>query len=779
MGRELSLEEVVAVLHPAGERFEVRLLHCGAEGTVAGIFDDPTQVARAVAPYDGVAEGCYVTLNPLTEAVKVGNRLTPNVTTATPDAQVERRRWLLFDFDPDRCDPLTGAILYQTDDAGRPIATRDGKPKKLKCPATDAELAKALARRDAAEAFFAGRSWPRPLKGMSANGGHLLYALDLPNDDEAADLVAGVLRAAAKHFTGEGIDLDLTVFNASRITKLYGTLAKKGKATADRPYRRAYLEAPDGPVAVVAADLLTTFAEEAGWKPRAVRAKAVETPAGAPITGATVTPGGPGRYDLDRLRELADIVTVAEALGLKPEKAGRKNFVAFCPAHPDAPGPGKRPNLSLNRDKGAICFSCGFKAGPVDLVMKVKNLDAGEAIRWLAGLVNLAPEGPSGNGSHAGAKDRLGYGQKGKTGATYPKRGAPLPDPATLGPTPSATSSPPITSAVCTQTPAGEVAPKGYVLVWPPDTQPATIVGKWKRLDDGSVEASYTRDELVVALWVMGKATDEAELDRILGAPLTTQVERPTLRVEVYRAFLSHCRPILAADDHPPAGAVWLRDHKGLTLATQEAAGLHWLDDWAKADRELKATFGGEVLQGLGLLTDKGKLRFERHRLIFPFWLKTPAGDLAPVYAQGRNVAAQHKNDRFTAPEEAAPAPYNVEAVKAARALGRPVFICEGATDTLTLTQSGRLAAGIPGTQGFKPAWVKYFAGLEVFLAFDPDAAGQTAARAVADVFVAAGLPAPKVVKLPPDQDVTDFFTGKRSKEPSANTPLAETSQGA
>lgn len=764
MGRELSLEEVVAVLHPAGERFEVRLLHCGAEGTVAGIFDDPTQVARAVAPYDGVAEGCYITLNPLTEAVKVGNRLTPNVTTATPDAQVERRRWLLLDFDPDRCDPLTGAILYQTAEDGRPIMSRDGKPKKLKCPATDAELVKAIARRDEAEAFFAGRSWPRPLKGMSANGGHLLYALDLPNDDEAADLVAGVLRAAAKHFTGEGIDLDLTVFNASRITKLYGTLAKKGKATADRPYRRAYLEAPDGPVAVVAADLLQVFAEEAGWKPRAVRAKAVETPAGAPITGATVTPGGPGRYDLDRLRELADIVTVADALGLKPKKAGHKNFVARCPAHNDT----GRPNLSLNADKGAICFSCGFKAGPVDLVMQVKNCDAGEAIRWLAGLVNLAPEAPPGGGGRARSRSGLGYGQKGATGALYPKRGAPLPDPATLGPTPSATAAPAVA-------PVGEVAPKVFTLVWPPDTQPATIGGKWKRLEDGSVEATYTRDELVVALWVMGRATDEAELDRILGAP---QVERPTLRVEVYRAFLRHCRPILAADDHPPAGAVWLRDHKGLTLATQEAAGLHWLDDWAKVDRELKATFGGEVLQGLGLLTDKGKLRFERHRLIFPFWVKTPAGDLAPVYAQGRNVGAQHKNDRFTAPEEAAPAPYNVEAVKAARATGRPVFICEGATDTLTLTQSGRLACGIPGTQGFKAAWVKSFAGLDVYLVPDPDDAGQTAAPKIAALFVAEGLPSPKVVKLPPGQDVTDFFTGKRSKEPFANTPLAETLKG-
>ena len=70
------------------------------------------------------------------------------------------------------------------------------------------------------------------------------------------------------------------------------------------------------------------------------------------------------------------------------------------------------------------------------------------------------------------------------------------------------------------------------------------------------------------------------------------------------------------------------------------------------------------------------------------------------------------------------------------------------------------------------------FAGLDVYLVPDPDDAGQTAAPKIAALFVAEGLPSPKVVKLPPGQDVTDFFTGKKSKEPSANTPLAETLKG-
>ena len=38
------------------------------------------------------------------------------------------------------------------------------------------------------------------------------------------------------------------------------------------------------------------------------------------------------------------------------------------------------------------------------------------------------------------------------------------------------------------------------------------------------------------------------------------------------------------------------------------------------------------------------------------------------------------------------------------------------------------------------------------------------AAQKVADLFVAQGLPAPKIVSLPDGQDVTDFFTNQRSK---------------
>jgi len=79
----------------------------------------------------------------------------------------------------------------------------------------------------------------------SGNGGHLLYRLDLPNNSRATDLIQRVLIGAATRCAPPDVDLDLTVYNAARICKLYGTMARKGDSTADRPHRRScILEIP-------------------------------------------------------------------------------------------------------------------------------------------------------------------------------------------------------------------------------------------------------------------------------------------------------------------------------------------------------------------------------------------------------------------------------------------------------------------------------------------------------------------------------------------------------
>ena len=63
----------------------------------------------------------------------------------------------------------------------------------------------------------------------------------MPNDRESAELVRKFLAALSLMFDDRTTRIDVSVFNASRIGKVYGTMAKKGDDTPERPHRRSIL----------------------------------------------------------------------------------------------------------------------------------------------------------------------------------------------------------------------------------------------------------------------------------------------------------------------------------------------------------------------------------------------------------------------------------------------------------------------------------------------------------------------------------------------------------
>jgi hypothetical protein len=69
-------------------------------------------------------------------------------------------------------------------------------------PSTDVELASAIERRTAVATFLGEMGFPEPVVAMSGNGGHLLYAVDLPNDETVRDLYIACLAALAARFSG-------------------------------------------------------------------------------------------------------------------------------------------------------------------------------------------------------------------------------------------------------------------------------------------------------------------------------------------------------------------------------------------------------------------------------------------------------------------------------------------------------------------------------------------------------------------------------------------------
>jgi|GEM_PF-1700363 len=220
-----------------GDIGEVRVI--GTEGGAPFGFyfrhEDINQAAKQAATYSTTAKGCYLVMNRIGDELKSRPQLI-DTKTLTKDADIVRRNWLLIDFDP--TSPERAA-----DDS-----------------ATDAEKELARVRMEECQDWLRERSWPEPVFCDSGNGWHLLYRIELSNeakDDGTHLLIQSVLHSLSKRFSDDHVAVDISVHNASRITKLYGTPARKGADRPERPHRLSkLLSVPDGGAAIVARELL-------------------------------------------------------------------------------------------------------------------------------------------------------------------------------------------------------------------------------------------------------------------------------------------------------------------------------------------------------------------------------------------------------------------------------------------------------------------------------------------------------------------------------------------
>ena len=111
-------------------------------------------------------------------------------------------------------------------------------PKKQPADADELEAARLLAAE--VKSYCAKLDFPDPITVMSGNGYHLYYVLaKLENNDSNTTLVHEILQNLAAKFDNNVVSIDTCVYNAGRITKVPGTLMRKGEATEDRPYRMA------------------------------------------------------------------------------------------------------------------------------------------------------------------------------------------------------------------------------------------------------------------------------------------------------------------------------------------------------------------------------------------------------------------------------------------------------------------------------------------------------------------------------------------------------------
>ena len=202
---------------------EVRILGKGKTKTVfSGYFSDCETMMSEIRRCDGMG-GFYATLNQINDACggrEQAGRIVKCPNATTNDKEIDRRRLVLIDFDPER-----------------PADTN----------ATDADLKKAETTMRSVYRYLRDQGFSAPVVAMSGNGYHLYYKVDMPNTAENTEIIERFLKALDMMFGDNNtVKVDTSVFNASRIAKIIGTPSNKGSNTETRPQRMSrFVHIPD------------------------------------------------------------------------------------------------------------------------------------------------------------------------------------------------------------------------------------------------------------------------------------------------------------------------------------------------------------------------------------------------------------------------------------------------------------------------------------------------------------------------------------------------------
>lgn len=192
---------------------------------ISGYFTDPKKAENEIKKYNS-KNNIYFVFNEIDEACYYRENhdfLQEYAKNLTADTNITRRKWILLDFDPTRAAGTSS---------------------------TEEELNLAKEKMREAALFLKKNGFKLPIKASSGNGYHLLYRVDLPNDTASLNLIKTFLKSLDMLFSDESVQVDTSVFNASRITKLYGTKAVKGVDSTERPHRVSSIDYVPEPVEI-------------------------------------------------------------------------------------------------------------------------------------------------------------------------------------------------------------------------------------------------------------------------------------------------------------------------------------------------------------------------------------------------------------------------------------------------------------------------------------------------------------------------------------------------
>ena len=284
--------------HEPGDIIELRIPKAGRYKTISGYFSAAGVLADSVV---GLADedfaGYYFIINRLNPDLlaRSANKYTKYAKETTSDADILRRLWLPIDLDPIRPAGISS---------------------------NEEEHNAALQKARDIRVWLISMGWSSNafILADSGNGSHLTAKIDLPNDEQTRDLVKDCLEALDSKFSDDKVKVDTSTFNAGRIWKIYGTMARKGSNTSDRPHRMAkILEAPEtAELAQITREQLT---ELAAILPKS---KSAELPGKEALS---VSAFDPAKYARDHGAEVLRVESWADREGGKWDLA----ILAQCP----------------------------------------------------------------------------------------------------------------------------------------------------------------------------------------------------------------------------------------------------------------------------------------------------------------------------------------------------------------------------------------------------------------------------------------------------------------
>lgn len=214
----------------------------------SGYFRSFDNLCKQLEPYTEMDdEQIYIVMNeidPDCYARPQCEKFVKSPKATSKDDEIVRRRFLLCDFDPVRMANTSS---------------------------TEEQFEKAHAKAQDVYRFLRESGFPDMVVAISGNGWHLLVPCDIPCDDETDTIVKGFYSYMASRFSDGDVEFDQKVFNPARITKMYGTLSKKGANLPTNPWRQSKIvHIPDNmqPVSIEALKELADLAPKEEPKPQ-------------------------------------------------------------------------------------------------------------------------------------------------------------------------------------------------------------------------------------------------------------------------------------------------------------------------------------------------------------------------------------------------------------------------------------------------------------------------------------------------------------------------------